>query len=50
MNLLKIQRINLSFYSLYSKIFLKVVRKNDLWESEQSHDKNSFDVTMKKCL
>lgn len=38
------------FYSLYSKIFLKVVRKTDLWESEQSHDKNSFDVTMKKCL
>lgn len=38
------------FYLLYSKIFLKVVRKTDLWESEQSHDKNSFDVTMKKCL
>lgn len=38
------------FYSIYSKIFLKVVRKTDLWESEQSHDKNSFDVTMKKCL
>ena len=38
------------FYSLYSKIFLKVVRKTDLWDSEQSHDKKSFDVTMKKCL
>lgn len=38
------------FYSIYSKIFLKVVRKTDLWESEQTHDKNSFDVTMKKCL
>ena len=38
------------FYSIYSKIFLKVVRKTDLWESEQKHDKNSFDVTMKKCL
>ena len=38
------------FYPLYSKIFLKVVRKTDLWESEQRHDKNSFDVTMKKCL
>ena len=38
------------FYSLYSKIFLKVVRKTDLWESEQKCDKRSFDVTMKKCL
>lgn len=38
------------FYSIYSKVFLKVVRKTDLWESEQKHDKNSFDVTMKKCL
>lgn len=38
------------FYTLYSKIFLKVVRQTDLWESTQSHDKNSFDVTMKKCL
>ena len=38
------------FYFLYSKIFLKVVRKTDLWESEQRCDKNSFDVTMKKCL
>ena len=38
------------FYSLYSKIFLKVVRKTDLWDSEQSHDEKSFDVTMKKCL
>lgn len=38
------------FYLLYSNIFLKVVRKTDLWESTQKHDKNSFDVTMKKCL
>lgn len=38
------------FYQIYSKVFLKVVRKSDLWESEQKHDKNSFDVTMKKCL
>lgn len=38
------------FYFLYSNIFLRVVRKTDLWESTQKHDKNSFDVTMKKCL
>lgn len=38
------------FYTLYSKIFLSVVKKTDLWESSQKHDKNSFDVTMTKCL
>lgn len=38
------------FYLLYSNIFLKVVRKTDLWESTQKHGKNYFDVTMKKCL
>ena len=38
------------FYSIYSSVFLKVVRTTDLWESSQKHDKNSFDVTMKKCL
>ena len=49
LSMVKMEKIPF-FYSLYSKIFLKVVRKTDLWESEQSHDKNSFDVTMKKCL
>lgn len=38
------------FYFLYSKIFLRVVRKTDLWESTQRSNKNSFDVTMTKCL
>ena len=38
------------FYFLYSNIFLKVVRKTDLWESTQEHGKNYFNVTMKKCL
>ena len=38
------------FYFLYSNIFLKVVRKTDLWESTQKHGKDYFDVTMKKCL
>lgn len=38
------------FYFLYSNIFLKVVRKTDLWKSTQKHGKDYFDVTMKKCL
>ena len=38
------------FYFLHSNIFLKVVRKTDLWESTQKHGKDYFDVTMKKCL
>ena len=38
------------FYAIYSKIFLKIMRTTDLWESVQNHDKNHFDVTMKKCL
>ena len=38
------------FYFFYSNIFLSVVRKTDLWESTQKHNKNFFDVTMKKCL
>ena len=49
LSMVKMEKIP-CFYSLYSKIFLKVVRKTDLWDSEQSHDKKSFDVTMKKCL
>lgn len=49
LSMVKMEKIP-GFYSIYSKIFLKVVRKTDLWESEQKHDKNSFDVTMKKCL
>ncbi len=38
------------FYALYSRIFLRVVRKSDLWESEQAHGTDWFAVTMKKCL
>lgn len=48
-SMVKMEKIP-GFYSIYSKVFLKVVRKTDLWESEQKCDKNSFDVTMKKCL
>lgn len=38
------------FYSIYSNVFLRVVRTTDLWESVQNRGKNYFDVTMKKCL
>lgn len=38
------------FYFLYSNIFLRIVHKTDLWESTQKHGKNSFEVTMNKCL
>lgn len=38
------------FYSLYSKIFFKIMRKTDLQQSKQKHDAKSFDVTITKCL
>lgn len=38
------------FYALYSKIFLRIMRKTDLQESTQNHDKKSFNVTITKCL
>lgn len=38
------------FYSIYSKVFLKIMRTTDLQESEQKHGKDYFDVTIKKCL
>lgn len=38
------------FYSLYSKIFLKIMRNTDLQQSKQKHNAKSFDVTITKCL
>lgn len=38
------------FYSIYSKIFLKIMRTTDLQVSVQKHGKGYFDVTIKKCL
>ncbi len=38
------------FYSIYSSIFLKIMRKTDLQESTQKHEKGNFDVTIHKCL
>ena len=42
--------IILGFYSIYSNIFLKIMRKTDLQESVQNYGKDYFDVTIKKCL
>lgn len=49
LSMIKMERVP-CFYFLYSNIFLRVVRKTDLWTSEQKHGKDYFDVTMKKCL
>ena len=49
LSMVKMEKIPF-FYELYSNIFLKVVRKTDLWESSQKQGKDYFDVTMKKCL
>lgn len=38
------------FYAIYSKIFLKIMRKTDLQKSTQNHGKNFFDITITKCL
>lgn len=38
------------FYSIYSHIFLKIMRTTDLQENEQKHGKDYYDVTIKKCL
>ena len=38
------------FYVLYSNITLKIMRKTDLQESEQTHGKDHFNLTIKKCL
>lgn len=38
------------FYALYSRVFLRVMRKSDLWASTQKRGKDAFDVTISKCL
>lgn len=38
------------FYSIYSKVFLKIMRTTDLQKSEQKCGKGFFDVTIKKYL
>lgn len=38
------------FYSIYSNIFLKIMRTTDLQESEQNKSNDFFDINIKKCL
>ena len=38
------------FYTIYSTVFLKIMRTADLWESTQDHGRDFFDVTITKCL
>ncbi len=38
------------FYKLYSAIFLHIMRRTDLQESNQKHGKDYFDITITKCL
>ena len=38
------------FYTIYSKIFLKIMRTTDLQENTQSSGKDYYDITITKCL
>ncbi len=38
------------FYSLYSRIFLKIMKTTDLQVSEQKQGKDYYDITITKCL
>ncbi len=38
------------FYSIYSKVFLKIMRTTDLQESVQNHGKDYYDITINRCL
>ncbi|MCM1230861.1 MAG: L-2-amino-thiazoline-4-carboxylic acid hydrolase [Ruminococcus flavefaciens] len=38
------------FFYIYRKIFLKVMRTSDLWNSTQKCGKKCYDVTITKCL
>ncbi len=38
------------FYTIYSSVFLKIMRTTDLQESVQKHGKDFYDVTITKCL
>ena len=38
------------FYTIYSNIFLKIMRTTDLQESEHNKGKGYYNVTIKKCL
>ncbi len=38
------------FYTLYSKIFIKIMKTSDLWESTQEYGKDYFGANITKCL
>ena len=38
------------FYSIYSNLFFIIMHTTDLQESVQTHGRDSFDVTIQKCL
>ena len=42
LSMVKMERVP-GFYFLYSNIVLRVVRRTDLWDSEQAHGKDYFD-------
>ncbi len=48
-SMVKMERVP-GFYKIYSGVFLKIMEKTDLQESNQTHNSDSFDVTITKCL
>ena len=38
------------FFDIYKKIFLKIMRTSDLWESRQKYGDDFFDADITKCL
>lgn len=38
------------FYSIYSRVFLKIMKTTDLQVSEQKQGKDYYDITITKCL
>ena len=38
------------FYKIYGSRFLKVMHATDLQESTQTHGKDYFDASIRKCL
>lgn len=38
------------FFTIYKRVFLRVMGTSDLWESTQSHGRDFFDTRITKCL
>ncbi len=38
------------FFDIYKKVFLKIMRTSDLWESRQKYGDDFFDADITKCL